>query len=275
MQAVCIGPAVDTLTAAAGEVHSVFVRAANLTVGDRLWTLLGRAQGDLPCGIRLDLETLEALWLRRGEPVHIRAGYLSFSARTAPLVVDCRAVPRWSPGAVGPLIPGLKDRLAFLSTEAEPKAWQGSAAMAAAVMNCLRHDPARLKPVLASIIGSGPGLTPAGDDVLVGILAVLTTPAAGPAGAAAAGAIGGALASFLPATTFVSRHLLHQAGGGMFARPVVDLVSALIGGSMGAALDAAALRLVAIGATSGADTCMGILAGCESFLVDDDMQEAA
>lgn len=275
LQAVCIGPSVDMLAAVQGEVHSVFARAANLTIGSRLWTLLGRAQGDLPCGIRLGLKTLEALRLHRGEPVHIRAGYMSFSARTPPLVVDCRAVPRWSPAAVGPLAPGLKDRLAFLSNRARPRAWQDSAAMAAAVMDCLRHDPARLEPVLATVIGSGPGLTPAGDDVLVGILAVLSTPAAGPAGAAAATAIAATLLSLLPATTSVSGHLLEQAAGGLFARPVADLISALIGRNVGAALHAAIKRVMAIGATSGADICMGILAGCESLLVKDDMQEAA
>ena len=43
--------------------------------------------------------------------------------------------------------------------------------------------PDAIGNVLASVVGRGPGLTPAGDDVLVGILAVLSSPHSGLAGA--------------------------------------------------------------------------------------------
>jgi hypothetical protein len=115
------------------------------------------------------------------------------------------------------------------------------------------------------LVGRGPGLTPAGDDLVAGLVAaaLLLAPAvsgAGPAAlAAVAGEVGTSLAaSSADATTAVSAALLRHAVVGEVARPVADLLVALTGrGALAPAVDG----LVSVGATSGRDLATGVLAG--------------
>jgi hypothetical protein len=128
-------------------------------------------------------------------------------------------------------------------------------------------DPVALVGALARVVGRGPGLTPAGDDVLVGILAVLTLSPSSLSCARAARSMGRMLGPLLPTTTEISGHLLRQACDGCFGRAVHELVFALIEGGTRERLDACVLRVVAMGATSGADTCAGVVAAAQRFLV--------
>ncbi len=103
-----------------------------------------------------------------------------------------------------------------------------------------------------ALLGRGPGLTPAGDDALAGIL--LVAHAHGVAGPVAA-----AVRERLGSTTAVSAALLDAAADGYAAADVVALVDAAV------ARDAAAVARVlpavlAIGHTSGADLVIGIAA---------------
>ena len=86
--------------------------------------------------------------------------------------------------------------------------------------------PDSLGSVLTCVVGRGPGLTPAGDDVLVGILAVLIHRRSGLAAAAAA-RLAGLIPPLLPTTTYISGQLLLQAMRGLFGRAVDELLSAL------------------------------------------------
>ncbi len=129
--------------------------------------------------------------------------------------------------------------------------------------------------VLPRVLGHGPGATPAGDDVLVGILAVLGSAHSGPAGADAADSLRRALLPLLPRTTDISGHLLRQAAGGSFSRAVHELVAAVIGGRAPEPLTDKIERVVETGATSGADMCAGLLAAAAEFLRTDDERVAA
>jgi hypothetical protein len=146
--------------------------------------------------------------------------------------------------------------------------------MAYAVMDALERRDAS-NDALAGVIGCGPGSTPAGDDVLVGILAVLKSPHSGAAGAEAADTLCRSLLPLLPTTTDISGHLLRQAAGGLFGRSVHELVSALIGDCARRHLTETVQRVVEAGATSGADLCVGILACAPSFLLAHDERAAA
>ena len=100
--------------------------------------------------------------------------------------------------------------------------------MAYAVVSAL-NDPDVLDDVVFDVVGCGPGSTPAGDDVLVGILAVLTSPHSGATGSAAVQSLRRSLRPLLPTTTDISGHLLRQAADGLVGRAVHELVCALIG----------------------------------------------
>jgi hypothetical protein len=259
--AVSIGPALDLDSTGHGVVHSVFRHAVNLTIRAELWTLLAEHRADLPYGVRVALSSFDRLRLRCGDRVTVRSGFVGIGLR---LVADCRAVPRWVPACGKERMPGLEHRLAIVATAVRNRSWHDSALMAHAVRLAV-NDATALGEVLAEVVGRGPGLTPSGDDVLVGVLAVLTSPHAGAGGARAVESLGRALLPLLPTTTDVSAHLLRQAMNGLFCRDLHELVSALIGAASAPQLSEKIRPVMEIGATSGADTCEGLLAFAPSY----------
>lgn len=243
----------------------------NLEVNKGLWTLLAQEKPDLPSGIRVALSNFNGLGLRAGEPIQARARCVHVGSR---LVVDCRAALRWSPRPPRPARPGLAHRLALVAAAARERSWAGSARMADAIKSAL-DDPAVLEAVLAEVVGSGPGATPAGDDVLVGILAVLRSPHSGNAGAEMADRLSQFLFPLLPGTTDISGHLLRHATAGLFGRDIHELVATLFEGASSGQMENVARRVVESGATSGADTCEGVLALASSYsTAPDEMADA-
>ncbi len=103
-------------------------------------------------------------------------------------------------------------------------------------------DPLELPYTPEAGIGWGPGLTPAGDDLVLGMLVGFH--AAGARGEATALAEACASAETVP----LSRALLDHAAGGRAVRPVLDLVAALSGRRE---LNRAIADLRCFGATSG------------------------
>ena len=266
VQALSVGHALDADSVGSGIVHSVFARAVNLMIRAEMWTLLPAEKPDLPLGIRVPTADFDVLGLRNGDPVNVRAGFVSIGSGTTRPVVDCRAAPRWLPARLNKTEPGLAGRLAVLATAASDRSWYESAQMAQAVKSALEGSVA-LGDVLAKVVGRGPGSTPSGDDVLVGILAVLNCPCSGTAGAKAAQSLGRAILPLLRTTSDISGQLLRQAVKGLFSRNVHELVLALIGNPAPQQLQNVIQRVIETGATSGADTCMGLLVFAPSFLL--------
>jgi hypothetical protein len=263
--ALSVGHALNVDAAGVGVVHSVFERAVNVLAGQDLWTLLSADRSDLPFGIRIAAWDFDAIGLRRGDRVEFRAGFVRIGSEPERLLIDCRSTPQWIPTRRVTPAAGLAERLEVVAAAAAPRAWHGSQRMACALTSALNERDV-LTSVLPGVVGCGPGATPSGDDLLVGILAVLGSPHSGARGAAAAHSLRRALLPLLPTTTDISAHLLRQAGSGLFARWVHELVCTLIGDpAPGRVLDAAR-RVIDAGASSGADMCMGLLACARSFL---------
>jgi hypothetical protein len=261
-----VGYALPAGVECVGTVHSVFSRAVNLEIEGEMWTLLASDGADLPFGIRLPVRSFEAFAIRAGGRVHARAGFIGVGRPGRRIVVDCRAAPRWAPSPPSVIAAGFAARLARISQAAAARAWFGSRAMAREATRSLRGGACLLEGALAGIVGCGPGLTPAGDDVLVGILAVLNSPPVGEAGAQAAQAMRRAVVGLAPRTTSLSGHMLRQAARGLLGRTPHDLVVALAGGSAADELDCALRSIAATGATSGADVSMGVLEAAQAFL---------
>jgi hypothetical protein len=244
----------------------VFAHAVNLMIRAEMWTLLAPDKTDLPFGIRVASTDFDALGLRSGDLVNVRAGFVSIGSGSTCRVIDCRAAPRWLLTRHNKIEPGLAGRLAIVATAASDRAWHESARMAQAVRSALEVSAA-LGVVLAKVVGRGPGSTPSGDDVLVGILAVLNSPHSGAAGARAAESLGRAILPLLWTTSDLSAQLLRQALKGLFSRDVHELVLALLGNRAPQELRNTIRRVIETGATSGADTCMGLLAFAPPFLI--------
>lgn len=107
----------------------------------------------------------------------------------------------------------------------------------------------------ASLIGLGEGLTPAGDDVLAGVLLALRYLGR----PACATDLWASIAEQVPRrTTALSATLLATAAEGEALPQVIELLAALAGHRP---LEPALDRLLAVGSTSGSDIAHGLLAG--------------
>jgi hypothetical protein len=128
-----------------------------------------------------------------------------------------------------------------------------------------RRDPACVLEGALGLMGLGPGLTPAGDDCLVGVLAVLHR--VEPDGLVAAPLVRlGIEGAARTRTTTVAAEFLRHALAGRFAEPLLDLLTATNaeGGHT------AARRLCAYGASSGADTLLGVALALASLFTPTD-----
>jgi len=131
-----------------------------------------------------------------------------------------------------------------------------------------RNDPAAVRHAMCALLGRGAGLTPEGDDVLVGMLSGLRL--LGPAvGAVGAGGMVAEVASIVLMeapfrTTALSAALLRHAVAGEVADPVAAFFQALTGRGD---LEEAVGGLYMMGNTSGVATACGILLAAD-FLVE-------
>jgi hypothetical protein len=127
------------------------------------------------------------------------------------------------------------------------RVWNGAEALAAA----WEGDQEQAVLGAGQLAGLGRGLTPAGDDLLLGVMlwAWLAHPSPPDFCRALAEAA-------VPRTTTLSAAWLRAAADGQFGAPLHQLVTALVGRGD---LESAAGRVLAYGATSGADTLAGLL----------------
>ncbi|MDQ2959617.1 MAG: DUF2877 domain-containing protein [Candidatus Dormibacteraeota bacterium] len=113
------------------------------------------------------------------------------------------------------------------------------------------------RPAL-DLIGRGPGLTPAGDDVVAGILAAIAL--AGLLDTRTGGAV---LAHAATATTSLSCALLRCAAAGQVIPQAAAFLAAL---TAGAPLVPSLDELTSVGATSGVALALGLVAGARAVL---------
>jgi len=264
-----------------GIVHSVFTHACNVAGPSGLLTIAAHAVADGPTVWRLasDPPDLRRLF-HRGERLHRRYA----AATVGDVVLDLSKAAawhagRWPPRAsramadnLGVARAALKRRRrgcpSVIDSDAAP--WLRSLAEA-----CRVCDVARATAEIDRLVGKGEGLTPAGDDAIVGFLAAIGALAGSDAEQVGfVRALSAAVAARAARTTDISAHYLRLAAGGHFNADVTRLVHALMGGESrdGAALPAIGatadsplhLALEAalnVGATSGADMVAGMIAG--------------
>jgi len=255
-QAVAIGASLDVTTGRTGRVHSVFDRAVNLLVDAQLWTIIAEMARVSPFTICLPPGSDARMGAAQDMPVHVRAGYVRFGNT----VIDCRVARRWSVTAWPSVAEGLTARLALASARVRPAAWRGSGELAREVLDGLASCQARrLNEAVARSVGNGPGLTPSGDDVIIGILAALKMSPILKAGPDLARRLSHALTPHLGTTTDIGKHLLTQAMGGHFSRPLHELGLALHTPERDSDLPSAIDQALSVGATSGADTSIGLI----------------
>lgn len=237
-----------------GQVHSVFTRAVNVTAhDDRLFTIQGAGPLAAPFAMSLD-SPLHALGSvepnmsveRVDECVIVGDVRLDWrgAARADVLV---HAVCDVAPLAAALLDTPVPDGAPTLSS---PRAIDARRRVARGIADA---DGDGFVRGALDLIGLGDGLTPAGDDCLVGVLAILCAlrPDFLPRHRQSASALGEAAST---GTTAIAGEFLLHALEGAFADAVLDLVHAPTEDAARRGLAA----LLSMGATSGADTVIGM-----------------
>ena len=254
-----------------GRVHSVFVQACNLACNDRLLTIAAPAIGDGPATLRLAAGGLADLreLLDVGERIDCRHGV----ARTRRLELRLLQARVWHPAEPGPSLG--RERIEAHLHRAQMRLAQrrGSVpsvidgAAAALGTACRAIDGEQAARQVDRLVGWGEGLTPAGDDFLVGLLAGLDAlVGGGEARRRFRSALAAAVLAHTSRTTPIAAHYLRLAAAGHYTAPLLGLRAALLCEVDSSVVDAALLTALAVGATSGADTVSGLLAGLGAWL---------
>lgn len=165
-----------------GRVVSVHPRAINMRLGSVLASVVSASVGDVPQGVVVpDASSVFRSGLAPGAPVRVDANALTFGGG----ITVSLAAERWDPGIRQLPSPPARARLAEARLAVD-RAIATRPARRGPLDAALDEGVAFLAEALRSgdtgggeeagrrLVGLGPGLTPAGDDVLVGLSSVLT-----------------------------------------------------------------------------------------------------
>lgn len=124
-----------------------------------------------------------------------------------------------------------------------------------------------VRPAARGLIGLGEGLTPACDDLLVGLVGfmrgLIGDPSIGAYAERIISWIGEELAAAGGRTTPIAAHFLAEAGRGRFTERVEDMLEAIFAADE-KRMERAMERLIEYGATSGLDLMWGMVLGYEA-----------
>ena len=260
-----------------GRIHSRYARILNIETPDgELLTLQGPGLLQAPCaaslGVRIDslparlspgdgvaqtLQTPAALYLTS-------AGATLWDGHLAPLPNLSRTVLH---NAAASLAQWLKQCVPDQGIVPVLDTFNGANSLLhrrfcdalASLFASRSISAANIEAMAAQVIGLGDGLTPSGDDLLVGFLAVWRV--------AGRGSI--RFASLAAQTTDLSAAFLHCALDGHFSEPVARLMRALYGAETGD-WRACAADLARVGHSSGADAMVGIVVASQVLAADID-----
>ncbi len=281
-----------------GTIHSVFRSACNLRLEDEvLITLLSSEDCNAPWGIRLNSPPPFAFLrdVQIGQPVACRGGILRFGA--SDLSVSLQTAKRWHVDlkelgmGLGPDI--TRGWQAVWSVLKRHRRRDGLSAMVdapASGARILRNSPTmgplgtlvRLKTriipdllvatrdvqvsrvviAIKPMIGLGPGLTPSGDDFIVGYLAGLwSTLGDDPTRLQFISSLERSLTEALTDTNPISRGHIKSAFHGHFSEPVSAVAQHVVRAGRLDGIQAVTRAALRVGHTSGADGLLGLLLG--------------
>src|SRR5712692_5968082 len=280
----------------AGSIHSVFHRVVNVAIDGTMLALLSGDLPRMPNGVRLSPVMLEELLRGLGPGMEVWVGDGGLLIPGCNFSLCLPEAPPWEPrpdiegyswqcetvaqhvrllarylvdrpqrgglaALVGPLLLGQAVQEMPLARMALPK-------MQLLARAAWEQDMVCLEEATRGLAGLGPGLTPAGDDVLAGFAAVMALLSVQlSADAAPRGYLSEVVAAVArPRTTMLSGVLLDYAARGEVAEHVGELLLALAlpTEESGVVLHAAD-KLLAFGATSGGDMLLGMLLGLKAL----------
>jgi hypothetical protein len=267
-----------------GSVHSVYARACNVASGGLLVTLVAPDIADGPTALVLGGDRI--VDLRTCFRVRDRVVRRGTRVTSPGAEIDLASAVSWQPdpGSViahpTQVVANLRVAAARLAARIEHDASilhrEGHAVCARVEQACRDCDADLALLDAVRLIGWGEGLTPAGDDFLVGLLAGLDAQVRGSeARAAFLARFSAGPEAHAHRTTEIAAHYLRLAAGGHFGADAHRLRNALLSSSDVACVTQLADDALAAGATSGADQVAGLLAGLSAWLVCDSDERSA
>ncbi|BFU92442.1 MAG: hypothetical protein NTAFB01_36290 [Nitrospira sp.] len=280
-----------------GTVHSVFRQACNVRLESHaLLTLLPFEKNNVPHGIRLNISSQPAFrdLIRVGQPVACRGGILriggpDFSVDLRPalswhidlkgLCIDlCRPTQAqswavaWSEWQMHCRKHGRSENLGVLFLSEERLSTSAVSEIflqrSASTIPLLLQATCRLRLreaiiSMRSLIGLGYGLTPSGDDFLVGYLTGLwCTVGTDLSRMRFLLALGSELSEASRNTNEISGAYLRSAAKGHVSEPIAKLAQQLSLANSMSSVRAVTQTALQVGHTSGSDGVLGMLLGC-------------
>jgi hypothetical protein len=263
-----------------GRVHSVFDRTVNVTGSDgALFTLASREVDDAPDTLVLDAKSLGPWNLSPGDTVVATNAGLLAGGRIG---IRLQGAAAWH--AALPAYPADESRLR--ANVARVRAQLGERPIASAPAHARTGFACEMATVLErralllcgalregdakaavghgrSMIGLGPGLTPSGDDFLVGLFAVLHVPQSPCSGLAPL--CRNMAADAQRQTHAISAAALQAAARGRVRKRIEVLLREMMTGTR-ERVDQALGAVLAIGSSSGTDIAAGVACGFECQL---------
>lgn len=276
-------------------VHSVFQSAANLrlTKGGKLLTLAGSGEADLPQGIRLDTSAdFSFAGLQVGEPATCRAGILRIDSFS--LTVDLRTAHIWKCN-----LPALAVDLTNPAVEsAWISVWQAlnkrqllagaeivaddllrldvtlragvprkaGEAMQGLIWATQQYDLDAASTAARTLIGLGSGLTPSGDDLLVGYLVGLWCAVRERLDRKQfISDLGRRVIHLSDRTNDISRTYIYHGARGQVSSRLAALAEAISLGESGEPLLSTTENAMRVGHSSGMDAVTGLLFGLTTW----------
>ena len=280
-----------------GVIHSIFHHACNVSLDSEvLLTLVSSEKGNLSHGIRLRTPPKFTFLhqFRVGQPVACRGGILRVSG--SDLSADLRTASLWHID-----LKGLRVDLYQRDTaQAWAVAWlelgkhrhqNGLSAMIAptspsrqnsvpslgiralvgravesvpALMDATRNFQVdNVITAIRPLIGLGPGLTPSGDDFIVGYLAGLwSAGGSDPSRLRFLSSVGTWLSQAAAGTNAISRTYIKSAVNGNLSEPIATLAQRIGQAKSVDNVREATRTALQVGSTSGTDGVLGLLLGC-------------
>lgn len=256
-----------------GKVHSVFKRSVNIATDQKetpLVSLLDDTLPETPTAYQCNWGTQKNLMamVNVGDAVFMRGGIIRFSSPSS-LAINTLAATNWSQAPPLPQInrERVKDNILVAEKVLAKHISKNEIQPLSSVDEYIYHlgliTPKCINSfpeTLVKNIGYGIGLTPSGDDFLIGVMAVLASiqklnPAAGEAFQCLQKQIPQGIAK----TTDISAHYLSLALSQHFSKPVQWLIYYLFTATEIPTIEATITTNLNIGSSSGADTVAGIV----------------
>ncbi|WP_042477464.1 DUF2877 domain-containing protein [Bacillus ndiopicus] len=270
-----------SLSALFGVVHSVFKRTINITCLDdnELYTIGCEGIDNAPNTLIVNLRSFEDFEIGTGNQVYINDTTISIGNK---LSIPIKGVKLWE--SILPAYPAntnaLQSNLLKMRQYIESHGQNGGIKRKPFAENSFEHELERmihertnlLKSALMqqelieaqrhaiSLLGLGPGLTPSGDDFLVGLFAVLcirNSPCA-----SYTSICGEIVQKAKTATNEISYMAIKKASEGLVRESLISLLVALLYGNE-EELTKSLQQVLNIGSSSGTDIALGILCGLE------------